>query len=359
MRKFDHILRSDAVQYFTGGFVQCALAAVVMGFKPHSFEKSPDRLRNVKMRGISGKIKDIKTSFFPLLYFLCHLSLAMDGGVVKDDKSRFVYPFGKIVKPAGKFFARDGISGVKPFIFAIRGHHSEYIESLLAFGGHEDILIFELPAVRHISASAYMAFIPEEEVDMLCTPKFYKFLQLKAFELDQLRRGQFPWTFSYTFISCANKSKKRLKVALLTSLFDSSCHAALAFLMLSLWSLTAFFTAAVSEALINGFGPREPFSRSPSMPDFSYRFTQLKTAIFPYPTMAAISSPFSPSALSRTPWHRILNRWQEPNFRPFSSSERCSAVSFIFFVFPIMRFSYRINRIDRSITFGDEQIVYH
>lgn len=356
MRKVNNIFASDAIQYFTGGLVKYAPAAIMMRLEPHSLKKSPDRLRNVEMRRISGKIKDIETSFPPLCHSLCNLSFAVNGGIVKYNKSHFVDSPGKIVKPLREYYSSNGICGVEPMILTVRGYHSEYVEPLLVFGWNEHIFIVKLPTIRDITTGAYMALISKIEIDDPCTPKICKFLQLIAFELNKLRRGCFPWTFPYTFISCASKSKKRLNVASLTSFCEFFCQAALAVLILSRCSLTAALTAGVSALLINGAGPREPFSRRPSMPFFSKRFTQLYTAIFPYPTIAEISSPFMPSALSKTPWQRMRNLWQEPYFKPFSNSLRCSVVRFNFFVFPIVCLSYFDSR---NITSVDEQIVYH
>lgn len=356
MRKVDHIFFPDAIQDFSSGFVEFALAAIMMGFEPHSLEESPHSLRNVEVGRIGGKIENVKASFLPLVSSLGNLTLAMDRCVVQNDKCHFVNRLGIIVQPFRKFLSGYGVSGVKPFVFTVRRHHSENIEPFLIIGRHVDILIVELPSVRDIATGADMALISEKEIDYSCTPKIFKFLQLIAFELNKLRRGILPWTFPYTFISCARKSKKRLKVASLTSRFDSFCQSDFAALILSLWFVTAFLTACVSASVIKGLGPLAPFSLRPSMPSFSYRRTQLYTAIFPYPTMAAISSPFIPSALRRTPWHRIRYLWQEPNFRPLSNSSRCEVVKFNFFVFPIVCVSYCSNRI---ITLGDGQIVYH
>lgn len=356
MRKVDHIFFSDTIQDFAGGFVEFALAAIIMRLEPHSFEESPHCLRDVEVRRIRGKIENIKSSFLPLISSLGNFTFAMDGCVIQNDKGHFVNRLGIIIQPFRKFLSGYGVCGVKPFVFTVWRYHSENIESSFIVGGYVDIFIAELPSIRNIATGADMALVSEKEIDHSCTPKICKFLQLIAFELNKLRRGIFPWTFSYTFISCASKSKKRLKVASLTSRFDSFCHSDFAVLILSLWFVTASLTAGVSATVIKGLGPLIPFSLRPSMPSFSYRRTQLYTAIFPYPTMEAISSPFIPSALRRTPWHRIRYLWHEPNFRPLSNSSRCEGVKFNFFVFPIVCASYLSNR---TITLGDEQIVYH
>lgn len=354
MRKVNDIFTSDTIQNFSGCFMKCTPAAIMARLKPHSLKESPDGLSDVEVRRIRREVENVKAPFLPLRDFACNFPFTMNRCIVKHHESGPVDPFGKIVQPFRKPVAGDGIRGVESFVFTVRGHHSEDIQPILVLGWHRHILIVELPAVWYIATGADMALIPKIKADATCTPKIYKFLQLMAFELNKLRRGCFPWTFPYTFISCASNSKKRLKVESLTSLFESSCHAALAVFMLSRCSLTASFTFSVSADVIKGFGPREPFSFRAEMPSFSYRFTQLYTAIFPYPTMAAISSPFIPSALRRMPWQRIRYLWHDPNFSPFSSSDLCSDVRFNFFVFPIMCASYSFYR---NITFEDEQIV--
>ena len=354
MRKVNDILTSDTIQNFSGCFMKCTPAAIMVGLKPHSLKESPYRLGDVEVRGIRREVENVKAPFLPLRDLACDFSFTMNRCIVKHQESRPVDPSGEIVQPFSETVAGDGVRGVESFIFTARGHDSEDVQPVLAFGWDRHILILELPPVRYIATGADMALISKIKVDETCSPKIFKFLQLMAFELNKLRRGSFPWTFPYTFISCARTSKKRLKVESLTSLSESSCQAAFAVFILSRCFLTASFTLAESADVINGFGPREPFSFRADMPSFSYRLTQLYTAIFPYPTMAAISSPFIPSALRRIPWHRIRYLWHDPNFRPCSSSARCSDVRFSFFVFPIMCVPYIFYR---YITFEDEQIV--
>ncbi len=259
MRKVDDKIASDTIQDFTGGLMKDAPTAIMMWFEPHSFEESSYRFRKVAMRRISGKIKDMETSLFPHVDSLGNLSFAVNEGIVKDNKSHLVDTFGKIVKPLCEHSSCNGIGGVNSLILAVRGHHSEYVESFLVFGWHEHIFVLELPTVRNVTTGAYMALIFEIEIDDFCTQKIRKFLQLMAFDLNKLRRECFPWTFSYTFISCANKSKKRLKVASLSSLCEPFCQATFAVLRRSRCCLTASLTARVSE---DSKSSVQPYSRT-------------------------------------------------------------------------------------------------
>lgn len=297
MRKVYEILTSDTIQNFSASFMKCAPAAIMARLKPHTLKKSPDSLSNIEVWRISGKVEYVKSPFSPLRDFLCDFPFTMNRSIVKNHESMSVNSFGKVIKPLGKSLSGDGIRGINPFVVTVRRNDSKDIQTVFVLGWDKHILIIKLPAVRHITTGADMALVSKIKTHQTCTPKIYKFLQLMAFELSKLRRGCFPWTFPYMFISCASNSKKRQKVESLTSLFEFSCQAAFAVFILSRCFLTASFTAAVSSGFINGLGPRKPFSFRADMPPFSYRFTQLYTAIFPYPTIPAISSPFIPSAL--------------------------------------------------------------
>lgn len=336
MRKPNDIVNTDLAQNLTSSLVENLLAAVVFWTKPLGLEHSPDCLGNVEMGTIRRKIEYIETSLFPLFHLLCHLSLTMDGCIVKDNECLSGYLSGEFIKIIGKHLPVDGLSRVESEILTCRRHHTEDIETLLLLYRYADILFGELPSVRHISTCAYMALVSEPKVYMSCFPKIYKFLQLEDLELHQLRRGRLPWAFPYTLISCAKTSKKRLKIDSLTCLLQDDSHASFAFLMLCRCLRTASFTAGVSLLLISGFWPRPPFSRRPSRPSFSYRLNQSYTASLPYPTTLQISGIDTLSAFIITALHRIRNRWQDPKRYALSSAALASWLSIIFFVFPIV-----------------------
>ena len=336
MRKSNDIVSSNLAQNLASSLVQDLLAAVMFGTKPLGLEHSPDSLGYVEMRAVRRKEENIEASPFPPIDLPCHLSLAMNGCVVKHYKRRLCYLSGESIKIIGKHGTVYGFHGIEAKILTCRRHHAEDIEPLLLLYRNADILFGELPSVRHISACAYMALVSEPKVYIACSPKICKFLQLKDLKVDQLRRGSFPWAFPYTLISCAKTSKKRLKVDSLTCLLEEHSHASFAFLMLCRCFLTASFTAGVSFLLIRGFCPRPPFSRRPSRPSFSYRLNQSYTASLPYPTALQISGILALSAFIMTALHRMRNRWHEPKRYALSSAARASWLSIIFFVFPIV-----------------------
>lgn len=353
MIKVDFIHRTNTCQNLTGCLMKDIPVTIVVWLNPLAFKHSPKGLRNVEMRAIRWQEEKVKASFPPCLSHFRDLTLAVDCSVVKYNDRGFGNTDGEIIKESGKPFPSDGILRVKAVINAIRGDHAENIQPVLPLGGNEYLLPVEMPAVRHISACAYMALVSETQVYISLLPEFYKFLQLECLYLDQLRRGDTPWAFSYTLISCASKSKKRRNVMSLTCLPDVFSHSALAILMLSLCLLTASFTAAVSDRSINGLTPRPPFSLRPSSPSLRYRLNQSYTASFPYPTNSDMVDTSTLSAFIRTALQRIRKRWHEPKRYAFSSAERSSALSMIFFVYSIVFFY------SNSITLGVMQKACH
>lgn len=97
MRKVDYIFYPDAIQDFSGGFVEFALVAIMMWFEPHSLEEPPHRLRDVEVRRIRGKKENVKSSFLPLVFSLGDFYFAMDRCVIQNDKSHLVNRLGIII----------------------------------------------------------------------------------------------------------------------------------------------------------------------------------------------------------------------------------------------------------------------
>lgn len=353
MIKVDFILRTNTGQNLTGCLMKDIPVTIMAWLNPLALKHAPKCFRYIQMRAIRGQEEKVKASFLPCHSHFRDLTLAVNGGVVKDYDSRFVDAEGKLIKKSGKPFSGNGILRVKAVIYATRGYHAENVQAMFPLGGHEYILPVEMPAVRHISACADVAFVSEAQVYVSLMPEFYKFLQLEGLYLNQLRRGNSPWAFPYTLISCASKSKKRRKVMSLTCLPEDFSHSAFAVLILSLCFLTASFTAAVSDRSINGLTPRPPFSLRPSNPSMRYRLSQSYTACFPYPTNSDIVDTSTLSAFIRTALQRIRKRWHEPKRYAFSSAERSAGLSMIFFVYSIVFFYSNI------ITLGVMQKVCH
>jgi len=66
---------------------------------------------------------------------------------------------------------------------ATGGYHTENVQAMFPLAVNEYVLPIEIPAVRHISACADMAFVSEAQVNVSLLPKIYKFLQLEGLYL--------------------------------------------------------------------------------------------------------------------------------------------------------------------------------
>ena len=102
MRKINDILTSDTIQNFSGSFMECAPAAVMVRLEPPSLGESPDCLSDLEVRRIRRKVEYVESPFPPLGNFPCNLSLTVNRGVVKHHESRLVNPSGEIVQPFGR-----------------------------------------------------------------------------------------------------------------------------------------------------------------------------------------------------------------------------------------------------------------
>ena len=337
MGKVDFIFTSAyGSENFTSCLMKSLLAKIVVWLKPTSLEEAPHSLRDIEVWTVWREEKDVETFFLPLVDVLGDTSLPMNGSVVENHKGGLGYLVGKIIKKLCQDIPGNGILGLKTVIQAVAGDCSEDVEPLLLLGRDKDVLVVELPAIRNIAVRADVALVSEVQIDEAPSPQRVKFLQLKGFQLNQLRRGFSPWAFSYTLISCANKFKKRLKVESLTSRPELFSHSAFAFFTLFLCFFTASFTDSSSAQDMSGLAPRPPFSLRPSMPSASHLLSQSYMASGPYPTTLEISFVLMPSAFKIMARQRMRNLWQDPCRYAFSSDERCSSLSVIFFVFPIV-----------------------
>lgn len=70
-----------------------------------------------------------------------------------------------------------------------------------------DIFIAKLLSVGNIPYGTDMTLIGKVQIDLTASFQLFKCLQLLGFILIKLWRGNSPWAFSYSLISCANAKK--------------------------------------------------------------------------------------------------------------------------------------------------------
>lgn len=165
-------------------------------------------------------------------------------------------------------------------ISVVTVNHSEDIKPNAPFRRDIYILSTKLPAIRHITFRADVAFIPVVEINETGGGLSFEFLLLLGLIRIELWRGFTLRTFPYTSISRANADKKTLKVLSLTSLPEVCCQDSFAFFTLCLSFSMAMRTASSSELSIISFRSRPDRVSNPLMPSVSKRVTQELTDIW-------------------------------------------------------------------------------
>ena len=301
---------------------------IVLRAYPFAFQYAPQRLCNVEMRRVRGKVEEEKTPAFPYGSHLPDGMAAVDAGVVKhNDNVPFSGLEGQPVEEVCQLLGGYAAARCEALVTVVTGRHAEYVEAGYLLGWDVDVLPTELPAVRHVALGADMALICIEEVYPSFGGLLFKFLQLLGLVLVELRRGFSPWAFPYTLISCANADKKRLKVDSLASLPLACCHASRALFTLCLSCSIARRTVSSSEQFIIGLRPLPGRVSRPLMPSFLYLLNHLLTVCCSISVLSPTLAADRPSAFSSTARQRILKQCFSPWRYPRSSSCRCTSLS--------------------------------
>lgn len=327
-----------------GGIEKHVRCYIILRSYPLAFENAPKCLCDIQLRRIWRQEKEEKSSPLPyrteFLYFL----VPMHRGVVKDDKCIHFQVERYFIKKTYHFIGCHLLECGKTFIAVVAINHPKDIEACNSLGWDVNILPSQLPAVGDISFCTSMALVSivESYASFRCLT--FKFLQLLDLIFIELRRGDSPWAFSYSLISCANADKKRLNVESLASLPEACSHAALALLTLCLSCSMARRTASSSEQSIIGFRPRPERVCSPAMPSDLKRFTQAFTLPWLISVWTPTAAEDSPSAFSKTARQRIRKQCFSPKRNPFSSARRSASVNSNTFICPI---TYRTGKDDK------------
>ena len=132
------------------------------------------------------------------------------------------------------FVCIDGFLSHESLIMVSSCNHSKDVQSSSLLRWHKYVFILELPPIRYISRDADMTLVGIEKFYRTVCIELFKFLQLLLFVFVELRRGCFPWAFSYSHIPCAKTDKYRLNVDSLASLPTAFCQASRTLLKLCL-----------------------------------------------------------------------------------------------------------------------------
>lgn len=308
---------------------------IILRSNPFSFQYPPKCFRNIQMRRIWRQIEKEKPSFLPYGTQLPDFIITMNRSIVEHHKRVFDYTQGKCIEEIHNFVGIDAFGGGESLILVVSVNHSEDVEPCASLRCNAYILPRQLPTVGNISFGTDMALIGIVQGNTLITFLLFKFLQLFGLVLVKLRRGNSPWAFSYTLISCAKADKKRLKVKLLASFPVACSQAILALLTLCLSCSMAARTACSSEQSMIGFRPRPSRVCKPVMPSDRKRFTHALTETKLISVCSPAFTEGSPSDLRRTARQRMRKQWLVPWRKPCSNSIRWNLVNSIVFIFPI------------------------
>lgn len=336
MGEIDIEFRANSRQRSISGVKQRVRAEIIRRPEPFALEYSPQSFGQVQMRAIRRKEKEEQTSFLPYRPEFLEQLPSVYACVVENHKGVFVDAHGHPIKEVGDFVGCNAFTCGKAFIAVVSVDHPEYVESVAFLRRDKDILVAELPAVRHVSFSADMALVAEIQVDESVFCLIFEFLQLLGLIRIELRRGLPLRTFSYTSISRANADKKALNVLSLASFPVACCQASFAFLRLCLSCSIALRTASLSEQSIIGLRPRPGRVSKPFMPSASKRLTHELTDIWVISVCAPTSFDVNPFAFRSITRQRIRYAWLLPLRKPSSSCRRCLSVSSITLIFAIV-----------------------
>ena len=327
---------SDICQRPIGGIKERVSTCVVLRSDPLSLHHSPKCFSNVQMWRIRWEEEKEKSSPFPHVSYLLDLLVPVYRSVVKHDKSVLPDPEGEVIKETDDPVGRHTLLSGESLIPVLPCNHAEDVKPGDSLGRDVHLFSRQMPAVGDVALGTDMTLIGEVEVYATVFSLSLKFLQLLRLILVELRRGDSPWAFPYTLISCANADKKRLKVISLASLPVAASQAALALLTLCRSCSMARETILSSEQSMIGLRPRPGRVSKPLMPSASKRRTQERTLI---PVISVCAPAFAaerPSAFRRTARQRMRKQCFSPCRKPCSNSRRSLSVSDNSLVFPMI-----------------------
>ena len=314
---------------------KCVFRNIVLRSDPFALEYSPKDFGNVQLRRIWGKIEKVQSTFFPKVAQLLYFPVSVNRGIVKNNECIFFNLEREPIQKVNNFVSIDAFSGAEPVVSVIAVYHSEEVESVGLQGRDIDIFVTKLPPVGNIPFGTDVTLIGKVQIDLTASFQLFKFLQLLGLILIKLRRGNFPWAFSYSLISCANTDKKRLKVQSLASFPVAFCQFSLALLTLCLSCSIALRTAASSEKFMIGLRPRPERVCNPLIPNCSKRFTHELTDICDISVCSPISWLERPFDFKSTARQRIRKQWEQPLRKPSSNAKCCVSVNISILILPI------------------------
>ena len=150
---------------------------LVLRADPLALQHAPHGFRDVEVRRVRREIEEEESLAFPNRPQLLDGVTVVDAGVVKhDDGVSCPLPEGQPVEEVCRFFCDyAALRGEAP-VSVVPGRHAEYVGAGCLPGWDVDILLLELPSVRHVTLDADVVPVVIEEVYPTVFRFLFKFL---------------------------------------------------------------------------------------------------------------------------------------------------------------------------------------
>lgn len=164
MGKIDIKFSPKSSQSSIGSVKQWFCGKIIHRSEPFSFEDSPQSLRDIQMRTIWRKKEEKHTTLLPYEPKFLHEFASVYACIVKHHKRILADTHWQSVKKVCDFLCCHILRYGESLISVITVNHTEDIKPETSFRGNIYFLSTELPAIRHITFCADMAFISVVEV---------------------------------------------------------------------------------------------------------------------------------------------------------------------------------------------------
>lgn len=229
MFEIDRYSFANICQRSVDSIEKCVFRNIILRSDPFALQNSPKGFGNVQLGRIWWKIEKEQSTLLPKTAQLFYFSVSVNRCIIKNHECVFLNFEREPIQKINDFICIDAFSCAESIVSIISIYHSEDVESVRLQRRDIDIFVAKLPSVGNIPFGTDVTFIGKVQIDLTVSFQLFKFLQLLGLVLIKLRRGNSPWAFSYSLISCTNAPKKRLKVMSLAFLPEAFSQASRAF----------------------------------------------------------------------------------------------------------------------------------
>lgn len=319
---FNLQLHPDSCQYPVCSTEKSICTYIVLWVEPFLFHYSPKCFNYIQVWRIRQNIEQEK------LFFFQNGAHQPDpcANIIKHNERLFSNQKRITAKETHNILCVNGIGRTKFFKTVFLINHSENVEPLCSFRRYKYLFFRKLPSERYIAFCTDMGFVTIIKVYFPLFIKYFKFLQLFGLVLIEPQPESSLWTFSYTFISCAQMGKKRQNVNSLASLPVAFYQDSLTIFTLCLFFWMILQTASSPEQSIIGFHSYPRRVCNPLVASSSDRLTQLRMLWAVISVCSPIRTELKAPDLSNIARQGIQKQWLSPWRKLHRSSFRSDSI---------------------------------